>query len=272
MLIALIGPTALVGLAVVAVNIPLQVIALHGTKKLRSRTVVHTDARLRRVSEAVRGMRLVKSFGASAQSAQSHRAAWEKPSLDRIDLQRALEVKLHARRLSLHSLSHSYVWASPVLAAVAAFSVRAFTGGQRQPDDFANVFAAFSSFSMLMQPLLSGVYFLTDYQAASQAADRLGDFLLADEQADDAAKSTLDPEKDVAVSLRDASFSWISDDDAPAPFQLRGLDLQVQRGELLAIVGQVASGKSSLCRALLGEMRCVGGEVTHCASRCGGAD
>lgn len=48
----------------------------------------------------------------------------------------------------------------------------------------------------------------------------------------------------------------------PAPFELRDLDLTVRRGAFVAIVGRVASGKSSVLQALTGDMRRTAGEVT----------
>jgi len=40
-----------------------------------------------------------------------------------------------------------------------------------------------------------------------------------------------------------------------APFSLKDISLEVRPGELVAIVGSVGAGKSSLLSALLGEMR-----------------
>ena len=40
------------------------------------------------------------------------------------------------------------------------------------------------------------------------------------------------------------------------------VDLHIKRGELVAVVGQVGAGKSSLVQGLLGEMEKVGGNVT----------
>lgn len=54
-----------------------------------------------------------------------------------------------------------------------------------------------------------------------------------------------------AVDVETASFSW--ERHAPRP-TLRGLQLAVQPGQLVAVVGQVGAGKSSLLSALLGEM------------------
>lgn len=62
--------------------------------------------------------------------------------------------------------------------------------------------------------------------------------------------------------------------DAPAkgdqPFMVKNVDMTVQRGQLVAIVGSVGSGKTSLLQGLIGEMRKTsgtvkfGGSVAYC--------
>ncbi|BFZ56150.1 ATP-binding cassette transporter yor1 [Savitreella phatthalungensis] len=48
----------------------------------------------------------------------------------------------------------------------------------------------------------------------------------------------------------------------PVSFGLSNLNLSIKRGELVAIVGAVGSGKSSILSALVGEMRRVNGKIT----------
>ena len=52
----------------------------------------------------------------------------------------------------------------------------------------------------------------------------------------------------------------------PSLFSIRSLDLHVKPGELLAVVGHVGAGKSSLIQAVLGEMDKLDGNVTICVS------
>ncbi len=61
----------------------------------------------------------------------------------------------------------------------------------------------------------------------------------------------------VAIEIRGGSFSW----EAGKPAILRRLDLQVLRGQLVMVVGEVGSGKSSLLAALLAEMHKQEGSV-----------
>ncbi|MCJ1477980.1 hypothetical protein MMC13_006655 [Lambiella insularis] len=51
------------------------------------------------------------------------------------------------------------------------------------------------------------------------------------------------------------------------PFNLKNMHFSVGRNELLAVIGGVGSGKSSLLAALAGDMRRTGGEITLGASR-----
>ena len=68
-----------------------------------------------------------------------------------------------------------------------------------------------------------------------------------------------DPNASAAVSVRDGQFTW---DKASATPTLTGVNLEVKEGELVAVVGQVGAGKSSLVSAILGEMEKVKGQVT----------
>jgi ABC-type transport system involved in cytochrome bd biosynthesis fused ATPase/permease subunit len=112
----------------------------------------------------------------------------------------------------------------------------------------------------------------------------------------------LDPKLKYAVEIENASFTW----DSPPPdevkekkakkknrlsmhkpeqvleqepeevkeevlFGLKNIDLSIPRGQLVAIVGAVGSGKSSLLQGLLGDMRKTegsirfGGSVAYCS-------
>eukprot|EP00955_Chlamydomonas_euryale_P014378 154729-Chlamydomonas_euryale.AAC.1 len=52
------------------------------------------------------------------------------------------------------------------------------------------------------------------------------------------------------ISIQNGNFCW----EAGKPPTLRGVNLDVARGQLIMVVGDVGSGKSSLLHALLGEM------------------
>ena len=79
-----------------------------------------------------------------------------------------------------------------------------------------------------------------------------------------------------AVQLENATFEWeealategkedSNEKDSPQPdlpFRIHDITMHVQRGTLVAVVGRVGSGKSSLLSGLIGEMRKVSGSVT----------
>lgn len=78
-----------------------------------------------------------------------------------------------------------------------------------------------------------------------------------------------------AVKLENATFEWeealstesdegLKEKESPQPelpFRVHDISMHVQRGSLVAIVGRVGSGKSSLLSGLIGEMRKVSGSV-----------
>ncbi|KAJ3143198.1 hypothetical protein HK101_003168 [Irineochytrium annulatum] len=64
---------------------------------------------------------------------------------------------------------------------------------------------------------------------------------------------------DNSLTLKSCDFAW----DAASEPTLRSLSLRIPHGQLVAVIGPVGAGKSSLLSALAGEMRLVGGVVSR---------
>lgn len=61
------------------------------------------------------------------------------------------------------------------------------------------------------------------------------------------------------ISVENGFFTWDLCDDAEGVLQ--NINLQIPQGSLVAVVGTVGSGKSSLISAILGEMEVISGKV-----------
>jgi len=81
---------------------------------------------------------------------------------------------------------------------------------------------------------------------------------------EDKRKSKLEEK---AGSVPQTPTTPTSAEDEEKPFQIRNIDLNIGRNELIAVIGSVGSGKSSFLGALAGDMRRTTGHVTFGASR-----
>jgi ATP-binding cassette subfamily C (CFTR/MRP) protein 1 len=86
---------------------------------------------------------------------------------------------------------------------------------------------------------------------------RLVSFLDAEELQPDARKVIMDesqePRKgDELVSIREGSFKWSKTAEGQT---LKGIDLSVKKGELVAILGRVGDGKVRTHRQVFGPVR-----------------
>ncbi|VDK23818.1 unnamed protein product, partial [Anisakis simplex] len=64
-----------------------------------------------------------------------------------------------------------------------------------------------------------------------------------------------------AIEVRNATFAWETNDMSALNSMVTEINLKVPTGRLLAVVGKVGCGKSSLLNALLGEMEKLRGYV-----------
>ncbi|EEU33400.1 uncharacterized protein NECHADRAFT_73313 [Fusarium vanettenii 77-13-4] len=214
-----------------------------------------TDARISLTHEVLGSVRFIKYN------------ACEEPFLNKLARLRGEEVigvtKLNAMRNALNSVSI----ALPIFGAMLSFIVYSKTGHRLA---VAPVFSSLALFTALRVPFNMLPLVIGQLADAWTAVGRLQDFFMAEEYKEEIR---WDETADEAISLEDASFVWEKSPNAYAdpekqtrPFSLDNINLSIKRGELLAVVGSVGSGKSSLLSALAGEMRKIDGHLTLGAS------
>ncbi|EJD07137.1 ABC protein [Fomitiporia mediterranea MF3/22] len=288
-LLVQLGPSALAGFSLFVVMVPIQERLMTFQHTRREKANKWTDGRANLILEVLGGMRIVKYF------------SYETPFLKRIFDIRTKELDkirmIHVSRAANIALAFSL----PVLAATLAFVTYTKTTSSF---DVAIIFSSLSLFQLLRQPLMFLPRALSAIADARSALTRLEKVFHAELR--DTIALDIDLSLDVALRVDNATFEW--EESAPqesigtsgtgkdkhkdkrekelkdklnaiedekktdaVPFRVRDVNLVVPRGQLVAIVGPVGSGKSSLLQGLIGEMRKVegsvkfGGQVGYCS-------
>ncbi|KPI96774.1 Canalicular multispecific organic anion transporter 2 [Papilio xuthus] len=125
--------------------------------------------------------------------------------------------------------------------------------------DSERAFVALSLFNILRFPLSMLPNVISNVVQTSVGIKRLNKFMNCDEldvNSVEHDKSEPDP-----LVIENGHFSW--GEEQPV---LRNISVRIPRGSLVAVVGAVGSGKSSLLAALLGEMDKISGRVNTLGS------
>ncbi|KAG8869673.1 hypothetical protein FRB97_000807 [Tulasnella sp. 331] len=290
------GYSALVGVAVLVLNTPVQTLFVRGMFSRRQGQLKIVDQRVRLLQEVLNGIRVIKLY------------AFETFFKDRIAGYRKQEMRILRTISLLRAAMSASMGFMPILAAILSFITYSLSGHDLNA---ATIFASLQLFNVIRQPLVMLPLAFTISSDAYVAVKRIGTTLLAEELQDD---MIMDPELPSAIRAF-GDFAW--ETSAPvdgvmgkggqgrggrdyaaikakkkaealakkeakerkksglpvkteaekekkedkAPFELRDINIEIERGTLTCIVGTVGSGKSSLLQALIGEMRRIRGEV-----------
>ncbi|KAE8210857.1 hypothetical protein CF327_g5323 [Tilletia walkeri] len=190
LLIWQIGPSALVGFALLVFSMPLQGFVMAKLFAIRKQSMRWTDKRQKLIQECLVSIRTVKYFN------------FESQFLTRLQEFRRQELKGIRTILIIRAGNQSVAFAMPVLASVLAFIVYTLLGN---PLDAANIFTALTLFNLLRLPLMFLPLCLSATADAASAFERLYGVFLADEMKE---TSIRDPNATDALKLVDASFVW----------------------------------------------------------------
>uniref|UniRef100_A0A8W4FKS1 Cystic fibrosis transmembrane conductance regulator n=1 Tax=Sus scrofa TaxID=9823 RepID=A0A8W4FKS1_PIG len=240
-----VGISCLAGMAVLILLLLLQTCIGKLFSSLRSKTAAYTDDRIRTVSEVITGIRTVKMY------------TWEKSFADLIARLRRKEGSKILRSSYLRGLNLASFFAVSKIMIFVTFITSEVLGNVITA---SQVFVVVTLFEALR--LTGTLHFPMAVEKVSEAVvsiRRVKNFLLLDEVSE--RNSQLPSDGETIVQLQDFTAFW---DKASGIPTLQGLSFTVRPGELLAVVGPVGAGKSSLLSAVLGELPPSQGQVTVC--------
>ncbi|KAJ2160764.1 hypothetical protein GGF46_002010 [Coemansia sp. RSA 552] len=241
------GWASLAGVAAMTISIPAAAALTRRMRGLNKQLMGYRDQRMKIMDEILSGIKIIKLY------------AWEFAFIKRVNsVRERLELATIRRYGRVQAVFSFVTTLLPVVVSFATFGLYSlFDNESHGPLTPQLVFVALTLFNMLRFPLTFGPMVVPALLESIVSNARIEGYLTADEidftavgrepydrQAPD---STPD---DVLVDVRDASFKWLSTDEPT----LKNVSLQCRRQELVAVVGRVGAGKSSLVSAILGDM------------------
>ena len=284
--------SALPGLGLILIAMPL---LARSVKSLFHRRVAInkvSDQRVSLTQEILQAVRFVKFFG------------WETSFLKRIQEIRKKEIRGIQILLTIRNAVLAVGMSMPVFASMLSFITFSQVNSNMDP---AKIFSSLALFNSMRIPLNFLPLVIGQVIDANASVKRIQEFLMAEEAEDSAkwdynakdaivlsnadftwerhptsdetkegpntkkignetkaeTKARVQTEKDEQAADLERKKNAVEE----KPFEMNGLNLTFGRNELVAIIGSVGSGKSSLLAALAGDMRKTNGEVIMGASR-----
>ncbi|KAJ3794827.1 multidrug resistance-associated ABC transporter [Lentinula aff. detonsa] len=192
LLIATLGYSALVGLGVLILSLPVQTVFVVIMMKQRQKGVKITDSRIRLTTEVLQGIRLLKLY------------AWEKFYTGKITELRKGELETVRNSLFATAGLFAMVTFVPILASVLSFITYALSGHDL---NVATIFASLQFFNVIQLPLIMLPITLASLSDVFVAFTRISAFLLAEERPASAYDIKLDKQSDIAVECK-GDFTW----------------------------------------------------------------
>ena len=285
--------SALAGFGLLVIGIPVLTKAIKILFVRRRAINKITDQRVSLTQEILQSVRFVKYFG------------WESSFLERLEIIRRREIRAIQILLSIRNAINAVSMSLPIFASMLSFITYSLSSHSLNPARVFSSLALFNSLRMPLNllPLVIGQVtdawasvgriqdfmlaedqnedFAWDMEGKSAVSMARADFTWERTATQDTEKTTFQTKQQIKDTKKDEKEaakakktidSETSTDSASTltlqePFKLRNLNFSIGKKELVAVIGGVGSGKSSLLAALAGDMRRTNGTVTMGATR-----
>uniref|UniRef100_A0A8C2FK18 Uncharacterized protein n=1 Tax=Cyprinus carpio TaxID=7962 RepID=A0A8C2FK18_CYPCA len=238
------GPSVLAGLLVMVLMVPINGWLATKSRGFQMENMKFKDKRMKIINDILNGIKVLKYY------------AWESSFEAQVQEIREKELKVMRKFAYLSSVSTFIFSCAPAIVSLATFAVFVSVS----PDNILDAEKAFTSISLFnilrfplaMFPQLISimVQVLEEIHAVTEAFNWY--LPIKSEQ-----MLSSFPELGAAVSMTDGTYTWERDTEPV----LKNVSLDIKPGRLVAVVGAVGSGKTSLISALLGELHSLKGRI-----------
>uniref|UniRef100_A0A8C5JVZ0 MRP2 protein n=1 Tax=Junco hyemalis TaxID=40217 RepID=A0A8C5JVZ0_JUNHY len=232
------GPSVLAGIATLLLLLPINAFLAAKAKTIQERNMKNKDERMKIMTEVLNGIKILKLF------------AWEPSFEKRVNDIRVRELKDLVNFGYLQSVS-LFAFTCVSLATFAVYVLV----DENNILDAQKAFTAISLFNVLRFPMGTLPMVISALVQTNVSTARLERYLSGEDL--DTSAIHHNPVAGSAVRFSEATFAWEQDGDAA----IRDVTLDITPGSLVAVVGPVGSGKSSLVSAMLGEMENIKGHI-----------
>uniref|UniRef100_A0A673B5V4 ATP-binding cassette, sub-family C (CFTR/MRP), member 2 n=1 Tax=Sphaeramia orbicularis TaxID=375764 RepID=A0A673B5V4_9TELE len=215
------GPSVLAGLVVMVLMVPINGLLATKARKIQIENMKFKDKRMKIMNEVLNGIKILKLY------------AWEPSFQAQVEGIRGQELTVMKKFAYLTSVSTFIFSCAPAVVSLATFAVFVAVSEENLLTA-EKAFTSISLFNILRFPLAMLPMLIAAIVQTSVSKKRLEKFLGGEELESDILQNTF--------------ICCVS------PYLFVSVSLDIKPGRLVAVVGAVGSGKSSLISALLGEM------------------
>lgn len=236
------GYSALPSVGLILLLFPVQIYLGRVTSQIQEESTQITTQRVHIMSELLTAIKLIKFY------------AWEQPFSEKIDEIRVKEIHLLLRALKIKAFNFMLVFAMPVVTAITSLVIYSKFKKDGKTPEAVEAFTALSVYNTLRYPLLMLPQSVKSVSGALVSLKKLSDYMQQKEISTQLVDQT---ESDLMFEINDASFQW---DQEKKPM-LKNISVSLKKGQILAVIGDVGSGKSTFIASLLGQVNIVSGNL-----------
>ncbi|KAI0999171.1 ABC-type transporter [Podosphaera aphanis] len=284
--------SAITGFSLLVIGLPAMTLAIKVLFLRRKKINKITDQRISLTQEILQAVRFVKLF------------AWENAFLDQLQRIRKFEIRAIQIILAIRNAVYAVSLSLPIFASMLSFVTYSLTNHTL---DSARVFSSLALFNSLRMPLNLFPLVMGQATDAWSSINRIQDYLLSEEIEGDSPIDSeaekaieiknadftweptiiqdMEPRENESIHLGKSEKQVLrkNSSERPVPsvksesegtlverrktFNLQNINFSVGHDELIAVIGGVGSGKSSLLAALAGDMRRTSGHLMIGATR-----
>ena len=243
------GIATLAGVAVMVFLIPFNAWITSIWRKTQADLMKKKDSRSKLINEVLGGIKVIKLYG------------WEDSFTNQIKAIRGQESAQLKRQSYYLSVVTFTLNAAPIFVALFSFLTYTLIDSANMLTA-SKAFVSLALFNMIRQPLTTFPFFIQFATMYFVSCKRLNEYLNSEEA--DLTMIKREKDEENGISIQSGTFKWSRDETSPVI--LENISLDVPHKKLVAVVGRVGAGKSSLLSSILGDMYKVTGSVNVCGS------